>query len=802
MSWLLEGGQVGREIYEVERSLCERGVPWADGARGQPRSGTGALSTNRRRKTVKTWETINLLLECQRVHQRLADIERRKRELERQAARSRASTANAGARVRELEGELAAIRRDERTSESAIGEVQSRKTRLQSELAGIRSNTRYRQINEELARCEQTIQQIEEGQIALFQREEAKEMGLQAAKNRLAELVGQQSQHEREAGAKLEEFDSAQAREIECLRQLKAEFPDGDQSLRCFNRLIGKGKLDAIVEVNRNVCPGSGCHLAIPPGLRQEACALDHVVTCWYCGRIIFSVAASSLHSLSSEDIQKGRLSLSPQLALALITDVVRIRDVWDNWHTAKAEGNWLAGLTELFAVHALGEGDKVRLLKIGNSDDYRFAPELVSDVKLDRIVKVIRSSDQPLRLANIVAKHLTKKAAVYRAGLLICALRSRLGVPGIYFQADVVWHKPLLELPKPTVIPPPTTYPPEPAVRPPPMETTVRLTDGAIEAGVFQIPATFRTYFASVSPGEMVTVGFGVSEDLAVEFDANALVLKGEALRRWYQSNGLEPGDRVTLAIRDIGREVFHIHTEWRRDLNYLLEQARKGPRSYTGRPRDLLYGLLAEVGQPLHYRDLWSRAANLSGLRIGTVVSTLSRYNRRLFCNVGGGRWGLVEWPGDRLDQERQSRTGNWVASPLSIPDEQSLWKAIHEIEEQDLVYKLLKRTGCDMSYPEIARTLAEILSVNAAHLTETSFVNVRDNRLQKLANGSWTLREFVPRLPPPSPLPPRQPPRPLSAPVIPEPRTSVHHTRRLWYSLAALTAVAVLVWFLATR
>ena len=138
--------------------------------------------------------------------------------------------------------------------------------------------------------------------------------------------------------------------------------------------------------------------------------------------------------------------------------------------------------------------------------------------------------------------------------------------------------------------------------------------------------------------------------------------------------------------------------------------------------------------------------------------------------------------------------------MTTQLSHPDEQAIWKAIYEIENNDLVYKLLKHTGSDLSYSDIARKLAEMLNVNVDHLIESSFLNVHDERLQRLANGSWTLKEFIRPLSPE--IKPVTPPSQETDLMLKESRTPWLLTRWFWYIFAALLGVLALIWILVTR
>jgi len=63
--------------------------------------------------------------------------------------------------------------------------------------------------------------------------------------------------------------------------------------------------------------------------------------------------------------------------------------------------------------------------------------------------------------------------------------------------------------------------------------------------------------------------------------------------------------------------------------------------------------------------------------------VISTLSRYNRRLFCNIGGGYWGLADWPSDKLQEERQIRTQKKKIAVNAVDKASSLMRMINQFD-----------------------------------------------------------------------------------------------------------------------
>ena len=750
---------------------------------------------------MKAWETIRLLLACQHAYERLAKVSSMREEQQRRLDASKSEMRSMNYKIQRLVAELNSSNEDIKDKELEIKELEGRKRKLKAESVRASNNKLYQEIIQEIERCKEKIDKLETAILEVLIHKDSIIFELEKAKILQHDFSQQRDKEDQEILNALEVLDADELQEKENLQKLEREFPAEDEWLQHFMSLIKQGKRNAIVEIVQETCPG--CHLEICTSLLQEASILDNIVKCEFCDRIIFSTIGATRHCVSDEDIEHGRLPLPPQLALRA-KKTMRIRDVWGNWHEAEVTGNWLTGLKKLFDVHALSPGEQVKLIKGGHNDDaLRFEPEMVTRQELNLIVTRIESSDQPLALDSVIAELLKKKVHIYRLQLLTSKVRSELEKSeGIYFRGNLVWHRSLTELPKPGIIPPLLDFPPKiPSLpSPPPDETSITLDKESIEIGMFVLRTEFRAYFAGVNSGEKVTLRFGVSEDFEVEFDAAIPAIKGQALRSWYKSNGLEPGDKVTLTVRNGEQRVFHIHTEWKRDLYRLLEQWRQGTLSCGDRPRDLLYGLLSEANQALHYRDLWSWAAEVSSLRIGTVISTLSRYNRRLFCNVGGGCWGLFEWSSEKLLKERQRSGGTLVTTQLSHPDEQAIWKAIYEIENNDLVYKLLKHTGSDLSYSDIARKLAEMLNVNVDHLIESSFLNVHDERLQRLANGSWTLKEFIRPLSPE--IKPVTPPSQETDLMLKESRTPWLLTRWFWYIFAALLGVLALIWILVTR
>jgi hypothetical protein len=179
-------------------------------------------------------------------------------------------------------------------------------------------------------------------------------------------------------------------------------------------------------------------------------------------------------------------------------------------------------------------------------------------------------------------------------------------------------------------------------------------------------------------------------------------------------------------------------------------------------------------------------------------------------LFRNIGGGLWALAEWVPPRPHDEGGTVLGNKPAASLSLSDEENLWRAISEIEHHDLVYKVLKFHGGDLSYHDICRELAERLGIDAGHLSDTSFLSVNDERLARLASGNWTLREFLAAESEPEPPhitvepPAQEMPLPAFGDVdmtVAAPARNHHSRARLLWLIGALAlvAIAAFVYFL---
>jgi len=170
--------------------------------------------------------------------------------------------------------------------------------------------------------------------------------------------------------------------------------------------------------------------------------------------------------------------------------------------------------------------------------------------------------------------------------------------------------------------------------------------------------------------------------------------VLRGPALQQWYKSNGLEPADKATLTVREGKRGSFTYTQDGSVTSIACLNNCVSAQASYTGRPRDLLYGLL--VKRTKHCTIAISvRATDIGACSIGNVVSTLSRYNRRLFCNVGavfgGSRNGLLsKWS---MSDKKSGRRRIPICSASRMS--RSLERHLRNGGTR-LGYKLLKRIG----------------------------------------------------------------------------------------------------------
>jgi len=157
-------------------------------------------------------------------------------------------------------------------------------TKYRVQLNQIKSNTEYQALLKEIANAEQEIVHLEDVELELMEKTEQLQPLLKQEQAQLKELVakGDAEQAELRKRAQIAEQELAQLRGE---REKLAAEADPDILFRYERLMKSKGDY-AIVPILHGNC--GGCHLNLPPQVVHNARNGGEIVSCDYCGRILY----------------------------------------------------------------------------------------------------------------------------------------------------------------------------------------------------------------------------------------------------------------------------------------------------------------------------------------------------------------------------------------------------------------------------------------------------------------------------------------------------------------------------------
>ena len=262
---------------------------------------------------------------------------------------------------------------------------------------------------------------------------------------------------------------------------------------------------------------------------------------------------------------------------------------------------------------------------------------------------------------------------------------------------------------------------------------------------GYLIVPRRLSSFIGSIS---QLNVHLAPDDDVTVfSLDPSKRHIFG--FTDWFRKKAIEPGDKVKFCLVLIEPPEVRIWTEWEKHLNYIL---RCPPEDFKWEHlpiRDCLIKVFAIHQRPMHYRNLYSEISKHRELSLGSVNAILSKFRGILFEHSGRGLWFWLSEAGcDDLESLHSARSHPGLSS-FEISD--STWAIVAEIEQTDAVYLLLKRTRDSLSFVQICRKIAEAWGVDWQELQHTGFLNAQDERLRRLDNGHFALREWFDDFPP---------------------------------------------------
>lgn len=187
-------------------------------------------------------------------------------------------------RVSEAEDAWKANAAEIKRLEMDIDSHKEQVARMTAQQFEVKSNEQYRTLLAEIAAHKEKIRQLEDRELELMEAGEARRAALEKAR---AEF----RKDEQEAAETLRAFDAREAtlrQELAAEEAARAERAAGIEPdwLSRYERILKHHGDRAIVPIENGAC--GGCHMKLPPQSAQDARRAQSVVSCGYCGRLLY----------------------------------------------------------------------------------------------------------------------------------------------------------------------------------------------------------------------------------------------------------------------------------------------------------------------------------------------------------------------------------------------------------------------------------------------------------------------------------------------------------------------------------
>lgn len=240
---------------------------------------------------------IEILASLQEIDRRNRERELELAELERQSSELQSSLAAKRQQVEGTRAESATANSRRRELEASLQDAESKNKERRMRLGRIRNDKELIVAQREIEVAKESNSRLEEEILTLLEQTEAVDGGLREAEGELSALEERFAKHE----------ESARSR----IGQLRSEI-DGDRNAResfasrlsvplrkRYEQIFARRGGVAVVEVRRGIC--LGCNMHLPPQLYIEIQKARDVHICPSCNRILFWRAEAASEASSSE---------------------------------------------------------------------------------------------------------------------------------------------------------------------------------------------------------------------------------------------------------------------------------------------------------------------------------------------------------------------------------------------------------------------------------------------------------------------------------------------------------------------
>ena len=165
-------------------------------------------------------------------------------------------------------------------AESRRGQI----TKYKTQLFQIKSNTEYQALLKEIAKVEEEIDEVETRELELMERLDKLQPSLKQEQVALKDVSAKTEAEKTDLQKRIAAIDTELA-QLQAERKKLAQEVDAG-ALSRYNRLMHSKNDFAVVPIRNGNC--GGCHLHIAPQLVHNAKHGDELVSCDYCGRILY----------------------------------------------------------------------------------------------------------------------------------------------------------------------------------------------------------------------------------------------------------------------------------------------------------------------------------------------------------------------------------------------------------------------------------------------------------------------------------------------------------------------------------
>lgn len=244
----------------------------------------------------------------------------------------------------------------------------------------------------------------------------------------------------------------------------------------------------------------------------------------------------------------------------------------------------------------------------------------------------------------------------------------------------------------------------------------------------------------------QKIQIKFGSGQEACLPYDSRNGQISG--LAPWYVGNALAAGDIIQFEVLDNSKPRIRVSATWQKNLEYLLTCPPLDFQWAKLSIRDCLVKVMAQSGEPTHFRTLYAEVSKHRDLAPSSIISTLSLYKGVLFEQAGQGKWMLAR---ENLESLYQGRNEPISKSKNEIRDavaEELMDTIVSDVIDKDIAYRILEKAKNEMSVNLIARVISNYYSIEQHNLPMNKLFNPMDTRFTRLHNGNFILSKYLTR------------------------------------------------------